>query len=263
MSERPRYLTHLLAVTGDERTDDLLIAWSAALAASLHLPLTLVRVADDNGGAGAEPVVVAEDTLAILASDARLTRIVVDTRVLTGDPVEVVPEIGRSMPGSLLILVDPDRHVSDAEEPRRFLQELDALTTPFVVIPPGAAPPSQIHRIVVGNDHSALAEAVLRVARQIAHSLAVDVIEVEAVEPDTVEPAAFLAFEPQVAARSVRARGLASRVLMRTARARDAALIVVGSHGIGRGASSLAGRTTEWLIAHADRPVVVVPEVGR
>ena len=104
---------------------------------------------------------------------------------------------------------------------------------------------------------------MLRVARQIAHSLAVDVIEVEAVEPETVEPAAFLAFEPQVAARSVRARGLASRVLMRTARARDAALIVVGSHGIGRGASSLAGRTTEWLIAHADRPVVVVPEVGR
>ncbi|MCO5177170.1 MAG: universal stress protein [Thermomicrobiales bacterium] len=263
MSERSRYLTHLLAVTGDERTDDLLIAWSATLAAALHLPLTLVRVVGEAGSPDAEPTVVAEDTLAILASDARLTRVDVRTRVLTGDPLEVVPEVGRSTPGSLLILVDPDRQVGEAGEPRRFLQELDALTTPFVVIPPGASAPSQINRIVVGNDRSALAEAVLRVARQIAHSLAVDVIEVEAIEPDTIDTAAFLAQEPQIAARSVRARGLASRVMIRTAQARDAALIVVGSHGIGRGASSLAGRTTEWLIAHADRPVVVVPEVGR
>lgn len=263
MSERSRYLTHLLAVTGDERTDGLLVAWSALLAAALHLPLTLVRVVTDSDVPDAEPAVVAEDTLAILASDARLTRIAVDTRVLSGDLIEVVPEIGRSTPGSLLILVDPDRQVSDAREPRQFLQELDAVTTPFVVIPRGASVPSQINRIVVGNDRSALAEAVLRVARQIAHSLAVDVIEVEAIEPDTIDSAAFLALKPQLAARSVRVRGLASRVLMRTAQARDAAMIVVGSHGIGRGASSLAGRTTEWLIAHADRPVVVVPEVGR
>jgi nucleotide-binding universal stress UspA family protein len=37
-------------------------------------------------------------------------------------------------------------------------------------------------------------------------------------------------------------------------------MIVVGAHGAGEARQPALGRTADWLVQHADRPVVVVPE---
>lgn len=261
MTSTPLHMTHLFAVTGDERDDELLVPWSAALAAALHLPLTLLRVVEPDGDDVALRAAVAADTLAIMAGDRRLSRHAVETRVEVGPLAAVLPAVGASASGSLLILVEPRQAGGAGRE--AFHALLDALTTPFVVIPPNAEAPAQIQRIIVGNDRSSLAERVLRTAQTVGHALGVDVVGVEAVEPGTVGDAEFASLAPELAARTVRARGRASRVLLRVARARDAAIIVVGSHGIGEGQRSLAGSTTEWLIANADRPVLVVPDPSR
>lgn len=262
MRSTPLHLTHLFAVTGDEDTDEVLVPWAAALAAALHLPLTLLRVVEPGGPGVAERAGIAADTLAIMAADRRLGRHTVETRVEVGSLIDVLPAVGAGTSGSLLILVEPARP-DGAGDQRAFHTLLDALTTPFVMIPPGAEAPAQIQRIIVGNDRSSLAERVLRTAQTVGHALGVDVIGVEAVEPGTLADDEFAAFVPTLAPRLVRARGKASRVLLRAGRARDAALIIVGSHGIGEGQRSLAGSTTEWLITNADRPILVVPDPDR
>lgn len=257
MSGSLSYFRRLIAVVGDERTDEVLIPWARTLAADLHLPLLLLQVTD------AADAPAAVSALAIMDSDTRLSRVRHDVRHELGHLRDVLPAVAEEAPGTLVLLAQPADAEAAATLPEwPSYSMLSALKTPFVLIPPGAVAPAHIHSVVVGNDRSRLAEEVLNVARVMGHSLGVDVIEVQAIEPADIAPGMPPA-EPVVQARLVRANGRASRVILRTARARDAALIVIGSHGVGRGSGPVGGATTAWLLANADRPIVVVPRNER
>jgi nucleotide-binding universal stress UspA family protein len=59
--------------------------------------------------------------------------------------------------------------------------------------------------------------------------------------------------------RVILAEGLASWVILATARAEDADLIVAGRRGRGGFAELVLGSTSHALTHHADRPLVIVP----
>ncbi|HEX5167407.1 MAG TPA: universal stress protein [Thermomicrobiales bacterium] len=237
----------LLAVVDDVRTDELVLPWAATLATDLKLPLTLLYVSAPG------EAYVAPSALAILRSDRRLTDLPVETRHEAGRLDNVLPTIAAEEPGTLVLLPQP----VDASQTQRITQwstydMLVSMTAPFALIPAGNVAPNHIRSVVVGNDGSELAEQVLAAVR----SLGVDVVEVLVYEPEDTDT---YGTDPVITPNLIRANGLASRVLLRSARARDAGLIILGSHGLGRASMPLAGRTTEWLLANSDRPVVVVP----
>ncbi len=118
--------------------------------------------------------------------------------------------------------------------------------------------------IVVGVDGSeagvaALAWALAEAARCGCALDAVAVAENEDVGTRAEVEAAGAAC-PEVAVRYVHATGAPGPVLVRAAR--DAALLVVGSHGQGRLAAALLGSVSAYCTGHAPCPVVVVPDPG-
>jgi nucleotide-binding universal stress UspA family protein len=58
---------------------------------------------------------------------------------------------------------------------------------------------------------------------------------------------------------AVQAKGRVGDTLLRVAQERNAAVIVVGSRGLGEVRSALVGSVSSGLLHDADRPVVVVP----
>jgi nucleotide-binding universal stress UspA family protein len=80
-------------------------------------------------------------------------------------------------------------------------------------------------------------------------------------EDDVVLCAALeLAEARGVKTRSELLVGNASEQIIRLAHEIDAQLIVVGSRGLGRVKSAVLGSTSREVVAHADRPVLVVRE---
>jgi len=257
------YMTRLLIAVHDHRDVESGVEWGRALAAVLHLPITFVTVVDGpREEASVEQLaLMAQDTLEIVKSDSRLRGCEVDYTVVTGDPAAWLPELATSQPGSLLILAvdrEPgsDRSLSEGSRLRRILRNM---TSFYMLLPVGAKIPARIHSVVVGYDQSELSSEVVRIARVMAGSLDVDVISVEAVEPEDVSVEEFERSELVIESRRIQARGFASRTLLAVARARDAAVIVVGSHGLGTSPEHLMGRTADWLSHHSDRPVIIVP----
>jgi nucleotide-binding universal stress UspA family protein len=257
------YLTRLLIVVGDHRDVEIGVEWGRSLAAVLHVPITFVSVVDGpQEKATVEQLeLMAHDTLEIVTSDGRLRDFDVSHLVLSGDPAERLPELAASQPGSLLILAldrdsASDRSLSQGSRLRDILRNM---RTFYMLLPVGAHISERVHCVVVGYDQSEFSTEVVRTARVMAGSLDVNVIAVEAIEPDAVEVDDFRAQSLVMDERRIRARGFASRTLLAVARARDAAVIVVGSHGLGRSPQRLMGRTSEWLCHHSDRPVIVVP----
>lgn len=54
-------------------------------------------------------------------------------------------------------------------------------------------------------------------------------------------------------------QGSAVEAVLRAADEVDAGFIVVGSHGAGNGASPLLGSTSQDIVCHSHRPVIVIP----
>lgn len=259
------YLTRLVVAVTTADEAEIAVPWARTLAGQLHLPLVFVYVLDPARLAERSETIemaeaMARDSLQILATDGRLDRLDVTTEVLVGEAASELPRFAQRQAGTVVVLVRDDDatgfaggRLADAIFP--------ALISPFIVIPPRAAPPSSIRSIVVGSDRSDLAETVLRTSQTFGQSMNMTVIEVEVVEPGTVGQDEFLRTQPTIGPRRVRVRGLASRSLLLTARARDAALIVVGARGDGDSGGAAMGRTADYLTRFADRPVVVVSGV--
>ncbi len=258
------YMTRLLIAVHDHRDVEIGVEWGRALAAVLHLPITFVTVVDgpDDEATVAQLELMARDMLEIVVSDDRLRGHDVDYAVLVGDSAVQLPELAAGQPGSLLILAldrDPEseRSLTPGSRLRKILRNMSGF---YMLLPVEARIPDRVHSVVVGYDQSELSEEVVRIARVMAGSLDVDVISVEATEPGQVADEAFASHRLVMEARRIQARGFASRTLLAVARARDAAVIVVGSHGLGTSPELLMGRTTSWLSHHSDRPVIVVPQ---
>ncbi|MEZ4522519.1 MAG: universal stress protein [Thermomicrobiales bacterium] len=260
------HMTRLLIAVHDHRDVESGVEWGRALATVLHLPITFVTVVDGprEDATVDQLEVMAHDTLEIVKSDSRLRGLDVDHKVLVGEPAEKLPELAASEPGTLLILALERESASDRSlaEGSRLRKILRNMRTFYMLLPVQAKITSRIHSVVVGYDQSEHSAEVVRIARVMAQSLDVDVISVEAIEPDIVSGEAFADGELIMESRRIRARGFASRTLLSVARARDAAVIVVGSHGLGTSPQLLMGRTTEWLSHNSDRPVIIVPRAS-
>lgn len=257
------YMTRLLIAVHDHHDVEIGVEWGRTLASVLHLPITFVTVVTGpQEEASVEQLeLMGQDMLGIVKSDGRLRGLDVDYKVLTGDPAERLPELAASEPGSLLILAldhepESDRSLTAGSRLRKILRNMRGF---YMLLPVDARIPARIHSVVVGYDQSELSSEVVRIARVMAGSLDVDVISVEAIEPDTVPDSEFAAHRLVIEDRRVQARGFASRTLLAVARAQDAAVIVVGSHGLGTSPEFLMGRTADWLSHHSDRPVIIVP----
>lgn len=263
MVRTPYHLTRLLVAVHSFTDADIALRWGRTLAGALYLPLTLVHVLDESRVRGniEESRAVAQDWLDLLASDENLHNLEVDTALRSGGVEEELSRLGREHPGSIVLFV---AFPGSTNGPVAMGGNLDtliqAMRSPFIVVPSVAPVPGRVRRIVVGMDQSPLAATVLETARRLAQSLDVEVISVEAVEPGTIPADEFTALEPVIRGDQVRIRGLASRVLLSTAHARDASIIAVGSHGAGESRHVFMGSTSEWLSQHADRPVLIVPD---
>ena len=75
---------------------------------------------------------------------------------------------------------------------------------------------------------------------------------------DVVDDATAQAAQADVEVESEILEGDPATEILRVARQRDAALIVVGSRGLGRIAGALVGSVSSAIVRRADRPVLVV-----
>ncbi len=257
------YMTRLMIAVHDHRDVEIGVQWGRALATTLHLPITFVTVIEEaREDATVEQLeLVAQDMLEIVITDTRLRGLEVDYLVERGGADERLSALAASRPGALLILALDRRKENERSltGDSRLGKILRKMKTSYMLLPVEARIPSQVHCVVVGYDQSDLSAEVVRMGRVIAGSLDVDVIAVEAIEPGSVSDADFAGSGIVLENRRVQARGFASRTLLAVARARDAAVVVVGSHGIGTSPDALMGRTAEWLSHHSDRPVIIVP----
>jgi nucleotide-binding universal stress UspA family protein len=258
-----QYLTRLLIVFSDLDEAEVHLPWARALARSLHLPMTLVYLVDESSLTESREITqpVAEDALLLLASDARLAGFEVTTESRIGAVQTELAALAANLPGEIVVLASRGPATERTTLGLPTAEVTRILGVPYLLIPSDATAPTTINRIVVGNDRSELAESVLRVAHTVGHALDVNVIEVEAFEPFERNANDYREIAPLISARDVRLRGRAGRTILTTARARDAAVIIVGARGIGASADPRRGSTSEWLVQHTDRPVLIVPAV--
>ncbi|MPZ99171.1 MAG: hypothetical protein GEU80_07505 [Dehalococcoidia bacterium] len=269
-SEQPAVI-ELLVALADPASSDREVGWAAAMAAALRVPVHLVHVLDP--ALGRDPVeraiAMADDLLAIAATDERWWGASVTHEVVSGLIDEELPALAAQRPGSMLVLATDDSGRLRRAMGGDWGALLRRLTTPFILLPPEVIAPRAISTAVVGLDGSDLSVRVGSIADQLATRLKLNVVRVEAIEPaSTPGPeflgaeflgAEFLGAEPEVGGTRVRVRGRAGQTIASVARARDAGPIVVGSHGKGQMTRLLLGSTSEWLARHADRPVLIVP----
>lgn len=232
------------------------IGWAAALGSALRVPIHLVHVLDPALGyeSGDRAEAMATDLAAIAATDTRFAAIEVTYEVRTGLMDEELPALVDGRPGSVLLVGMDDRGLAGrlrGGDRGSLLRRLDA---PFILLPTGVVAPRPVVTAVVGDDGSDQAAGLAGLAA----TFAVDCVTVEAMEPRANLGPEFVQAVPVVSGQRVRVRGRAGQVLAAVARARDAGLIVVGSHGKGQVTRLLLGSTSDWLAHHADRPVLIV-----
>lgn len=246
----------VVAVTNADDIERML-PWTRTLAAKLRLPVTLAYMLDPGHERTSVDIAaaMAQDLVALAATDPRLDGLTVTARVLVGLQDEELPELAAREPGAWLMMLGSTQGVVRSVLGSTSDSTLHALTTPVIVLPPHTIPPREVRQVVVGTDHSAPATVALDVARGVAALSDIEVVEVEVIGPG----AAFAASVPVFERGRIVMRGRPAPTLVAVARARGAALIAVGSHGGGGLATRVLGSTAEWLTHHADRPVLVVP----
>lgn len=255
-------VTELLVALADPASVDREVGWAAAMASALRVPVHLVNVLDP--ARGRDPVeqalVMAEDLLAIAATDGRWAGASVTSEVVTGLIDEELPRLAAQRPGAILLLATDDSGRLRRAMGGDWGALLRRLTAPFILLPPDVIAPQAISTAVVGVDGSDLSVRIGAIADEFASRLSLQVVRVEAIEPASMPGPEFLEVEPQLGAANVRVRGRAGQTIASVARARGAGLIVVGSHGKGQMTRLLLGSTSEWLARNADRPVLIVPQ---
>lgn len=261
MTTEQTAVTELVAALADPASAEREVGWAAAIAAALHVPVHLVHVLDPALGRDAldRAVAMADDLLAIVASDGRLQGTGVTHEVIPGLIDEELPRVAVQRPGALLLLATDESGPLRRAVGGDWGGLLRRLVTPFILLPPAVIPPRPIAAAVVGMDGSDLSVRIATIAQELAGRLGVQLVVVEAVEPGSTPGPEFLEVVPAVSPAHVRVRGRAGQAIASVARARDAGLIVVGSHGKGQMTRLLLGSTSEWLARHADRPVLIVP----
>lgn len=262
----PMALTRLLVAISSQDEAEMLVPWARELARALGLPVTVAYVLDP--AHHREPVDVAEamarDFLALLSRDVRLAGVEVETSLLVGLRQEELPEMAAQSAGTLLVVPSGERSgIAPAFLGGGREGILRAISTPFVVIPPGATAPDRIRRVIAGDDRSGVAPAVLGAAREIAATVGTQVVAVEVIAPESQPAHHFVVLEPEFTEDRVVMRGRPAPTLLAIARSLDGSLIVVGSHGAGGLTKRLLGSTSDWLARHADRAILIVPDRRR
>jgi len=260
-AEQAPRVNELVVVVADPGAAERELGWGAALAGALRVPVHLVHVMDP--AQARDPLdyglAVAHDLLAIAATDRRWAGRVVTFEAIPGLLDEELPRVASSRPGAILLLATEESSQLGWLRVGDWGALLRRLTTPFVLLPPGVIPPRTISTAVVGLDGSDHAQRVSAMAAEFATRLELAAVVVEAIEPGTTHGPEFLATVAEISETHVRARGRAGQTIAAVARARDAGLIVVGSHGYGQMTRLLLGSTSEWLARNSDRPVLIVP----
>ncbi|MCA9831739.1 MAG: universal stress protein [Dehalococcoidia bacterium] len=262
MSPAPeREVTGIVAVLGHPEEVGVGFPWSVALARQAGVSLTLLHVIDpvNTTELAENATAMAKDMLSLLAASKSVSGLDLRTRVETGMPETVVPEVAGEAHGALLLLAAGEHGAFARSLLRRGRENvIHHLQSPFILLPPRIGAPARVERAVVGMDGSALANQASSVAR--ALSPGISIVEVEVLEPGSVPADEYLAFVPQFSESTIRMRGRAGIAILSAARTMDAGLIVVGGHGTtGLGGRHLGG-TAQWLSHNADRPLLVVPE---
>lgn len=254
-------IKQLVVALTDPASADREIGWSAELANALQVPVHLAHVVDP--ARGREPVerslAMAEDLVGIAASDARLASLQVTYEVVSGLIDEELPALAASRPQSVLLIAAPDGGLSDLLRGGGHGAPLSRLRVPYILLPAKVVAPRRVTSAIVGNDGSEYSAAATAMAAAMANRLDLSLTIVRAIEPGSTPGPDFLGSEPVLTGPELRVRGRGGQVLAAVARARDAGLIIVGSHGKGQMTRLLLGSTSEWLAHNADRPILIVP----
>jgi nucleotide-binding universal stress UspA family protein len=217
-------------------------------------------------------------------------------RVLDGDPAVALPQLAQSEEAALLVVGTRGHGLLRAAVLGSVSREVSRESpVPVLVVPEEArdsAPGARGSAIVCGVDGSAVADAAVAVASELAAALGVRLVLVHAVAPAPamgmgsagvgapVHPRA-----PVESARTGHAEavlgeaaerveldvdverrayyGSCVEVLERAADEADAMIIVVGSRGHGPLRSALLGSVSGSLLASSSRPVLVTPPDGQ
>jgi nucleotide-binding universal stress UspA family protein len=225
----------------------------------------------------------------------RFSRVQIAGRIVDGDPADELAKLGAEEDANLLLVGSRGRGAVKAALLGSVSSALArASDRPVVIVPPDAPleqdrGADQGSAVVCGVDRSEAGRSAARVAAELASALRLDLVLVHAYasRPQAAAipaPGASptIGFEDVETVERDRARRLLEQVardlepgpplwmrveaddpasaLDRCAKAENAELIVVGTHGHGPVASALLGSTSARLAASASRPVVVVPK---
>jgi nucleotide-binding universal stress UspA family protein len=183
-----------------------------------------------------------------------------------GDPGELLAAAAEQISASLLVIGRSRQWMVERVMLGSTTAVLARRAPCPVAIVPAESPPLEGDTIVAGIDGSGRSIHVARVAALLAHRLGLRLV-LAAVGPaageDAVEPALEAAAEvaADIPREGITADGSPAEVLAALGRSLSAQLLVVGSRGLGPIRAAVLGSTSSALVEHADRAVVVVPDL--
>lgn len=262
MKEERRIQRLLILLDGSTSPAEIQLPWARLLALTLEAPVTLVHILDPASRQESQRFaeLKAEDYLRLMTQHHQLQGVAVDFRLLAGLPEDELRSLAGAEPDALVMCAGSSMGGGIFAALLGDGPVLRVLHLPFIVVPPQPITPEPIRRIVVGTDRSPLAAEVLQAAASITSALGVELIEVESLQPGPQPGQALFETPAELGEKRVIIHGQPGPSLLAVARARDAQIIVVGSHNKGPLARLRLGSTSNWLAHNSDRPVLIVPQ---